>query len=122
MATGRSTLQDCIQEIIAKGPGYFIRSTMPEGARPVTEWEPTTLLEYMRQNSTGILEDHAWTEWSVRPVIGSNCFIHYGSRGSSLTHLEVPGYGHLRAFELSQRQQTTAAGGARTPLLHLLGY
>ncbi|MGZ3680735.1 MAG: hypothetical protein ACXWQR_19760 [Ktedonobacterales bacterium] len=125
MATGMTTVQDCVLEIIAKGPGYFIRSSMPDGARPVTEWDPATLLEEMRQNSPGVLDDHAWTECSVRPAIGNSCFIHYGVRGSSLGHLEVPGYGHLRALELSQKRQAstdTSAGGARTPLIRLLGY
>lgn len=125
MATGTTTVQDCMQEIIAKGSGYFIRGTVPGGPRAATEWEPTTLLEDMRQNSPGVLDDHAWTEWSVRPAIGSSCFIHYGSRGSSLAHQEVPSYGHLRAFELSQKRLAstdTPAGGARTSLIHLLGY
>lgn len=104
MATGMKTVQDCVLEISAKRPGYFIRSSMPDGARPVMEWDLATLLEEMRQNSPGVLDDHAWTECSVRPAIGNSCFIQYGARGSqygvrgsSLGHLEAPGYGHLRA-------------------------
>ena len=123
--TTMTTVQDCLHEIIAKGPGYFIRSSMPDGSRAVAEWEPATLLEDMRQHSPGVLDDHAWTEWSDRPTIGSSCFIHYGSRGSSLAHREVPSYGHLRALELSQKRQASTAmqaGRARTPLIHLLGY
>lgn len=125
MATGMTTVQDCMQEIIAKGSGYFIRSSVLGGTRAAAEWEPATLLEDMRKNAPGVLDDHAWTEWSVRPAIGTNCFIHYGSRGSSLAHQEVPSYGHLRAFELSQKRQTstaTQAGRAHTSLIHLLGY
>lgn len=125
MATGMTTVQDCMQEIIAKGPGYFVRSSVPAGAYATTEWEPATLLEDMRQNAPGVLDDYAWTDWSLRPAIGRSCFIHYGSRGSSLAHREVPSYGHLRAFELSQKRQTSTAmqaGRARTSLIDLLGY
>lgn len=125
MATDTTTVQDCMQEIIAKGSGYFNRSSVPGGSRAATEWEPATLLEDMRQNSPGVLDEHAWTEWSVRPAICSSCFIHYGSSGSSLAHREVPSYGHLRALELSQKQQMSAAmqaGRARTSFIHLLGY
>lgn len=124
MATGMTTVQDCMEEIVAKGSGYFIRSTVSGGTRAVAEWEPATLLEDMRQNVPGLLNDHAWTEWSVRPAIGSSCHIHYGLRGSSLAHQEVPCYGHLRAFELSQKRQTssaTQAGRALTSLIDLLG-
>ncbi len=125
MATGTTTLQECMQEIIATGSGYFIRGTVPGGSSEVAEWEPATLLEDMRQNSPGVLDDHAWTEWSVRPAIGRSCFIHYGLRGSSLAHREVPSYGHLCAFELSQKRLAnthTSAGGACISLIHLLGY
>lgn len=125
MTTAATTVQECMQEIIAKGSGYFIRSSVPGGSRAATEWEPTSLLADMRQNAPGILDDLAWTEWSDRSLIGTSCFIHYGSRGSSLAHQEVPSYGHLRAFELSQKRlasSATSANGARTPLIHLLGY
>lgn len=125
MATGRTTVQDCMQEIIAKGSGYFIRTSGSGGTRAATEWEPAALLEDMRQNSPGVLDDHAWTEWSVRPASGSTCFIYYGSRGSSLTHLEMPCYGSLRALEVSQKRQATTnttTGGAPKSLIHLLGY
>jgi hypothetical protein len=79
----------------------------------------------MQQKSPGVLEDDAWTEWSVRPAIGSSCVIHYGIRGFSLGHMEVPSYGHLRALEQSQRQQASAGtmgGGMPVPLSRLLGY
>lgn len=120
-----TTLQDCLQEIIEKGPRYFIRSAVPLGANTAMEWEPAALLDDMRQKSPGVLEDHAWTEWSVRPTIGSSCFIHYGVRGSSLGHQEVPGYGHLRVLELAQKKQAGAgamASSARSPLSRLQGY
>lgn len=120
-----TTLFDCLQEIIEKGPQYFIRGAVPSGATMALEWDPATLLDDMRQKSPGVLEDHAWTEWSVRPIIGSSCFIHYGVRGSSLGYQEIPGYGHLRALELAQKKQTGAgaiSGNARPPLSRLQGY
>lgn len=124
-----TTVQDCVQEIIAKGPTYFISSSVASGvsgAQVATEWDPASLLEDMRQNSPGLLGDHAWTEWSVRPALGSSCFIHYGTRGSSLGHLEVPGYGSLRALEQSHKRQVSASMAtstdASTPLIRLLGF
>lgn len=120
-----TTVQNCIDEIIEKGPGYFIRGAIPAGEHVAMEWDPTTLLEDMRQKSPGVLEDHAWTEWSVQPDGESMCFIHYGVRGFSLGFMEVPGYGKLRVMELSQKRQTRTDGmadGSHTPLSRLLGY
>lgn len=120
-----TTVQDCMQEIIAKGPGYFIRGGVPSGAHEAREWDPTALLEDMRQNLPGVLEDHAWTEWSVRPNIGVTCVVHYGVRGFSLGYMEVPGYGNLRVLELSQKQLASAGekgGSSPKNLSRLLGY
>lgn len=120
-----TTVQDCMHEIIAKGPGYFIRGAVPAGAQVAREWDPAALLEDMQQNLPGVLEDHAWTEWSVRPNIGVTCIIHYGVRGFSLGYMEVPGYGNLRVLELSQKRQTGTgekSGGSPKNLTHLLGY
>lgn len=120
-----TTVRDCLQEIIAKGPGYFIRGAVPAGEQEATEWDPTVLLEDMRRKLPGVLEDHAWTEWSVRPTIGTMCFIHYGVRGFSLGYMEVPGYGNLRVLELSQKRHTGSSGTSddtRKPLSRLLGY
>lgn len=120
-----TTLHDCLQEIIEKGPGYFIRGAVPPGETMAIEWESATLLDDMRQKSPGVLEDHAWTEWSVRPTIGTSCFIHYGVRGSSLGHQEVPGYGHLRALEVAQKKRAgtgALSSNARPPLSRLQGY
>jgi hypothetical protein len=90
-----TTVNDCMQEIIAKGPGYFIRGGVPSGEQVAAEWDPTALLEDMQHHLPGVLEDHAWTEWSVRPDIGVICLVHYGVRGFSLGYMEVPGYGKL---------------------------
>lgn len=120
-----TTVQDCLREVIAKGPGYFIRGAVPAGTHVAMEWDPTALLEDMQQKLTGVLDDHAWTEWSVRPDIGVTCFIHYGVRGFSLGYMEVPGYGNLRVLELAQKRQTSASAvsdGSRKPLSRLLGY
>jgi hypothetical protein len=120
-----TTVQDCVNEIIAKGPGYFIRGSAPSGAQAVIEWDPAHLLEDMRQKSPQVLEDKAWTQWSIRPDIGSTCIIHYGVREFSLGYMEVPGYGHLRALELSQKRQMNSGemnDGSRKPLSRLLGY
>ncbi|MGZ3585169.1 MAG: hypothetical protein ACXVCT_20695 [Ktedonobacterales bacterium] len=119
-----TTVQDCMQEIIAKGPGYFIRGRAPAGEHVAREWEPQALLDDMRQNIPGILEDHAWTEWSLRPDIGVTCIIHYGVRGFSLGYMEVPGYGTLRVLELSQKRRTDPGekgDSSRKILGHLLG-
>lgn len=120
-----TNLQDCLQEIIAKGSGYFIRSSFLASAHEATEWESTALLDDMWQKSPGVLDDHAWTEWTIRQGIGSTCAIHYGIRGSSLGHRDIPGYGRLRAFEQSQRRHAStgeSGDGSRTPLSRLLGY
>lgn len=118
-----TTLFDCLREVIAKGPGFFVRSSAVTSGQSATEWEPSALLENMRQTSPAVLDDPAWTEWSVRPSIGASCFIHYGIRGYMLGHMEVPGYGNLRALELDQKRRTNTDGegaGARESLIHLL--
>jgi hypothetical protein len=104
-----TTVQDCLQELIAKGKGYVIHSSLLAGADKTSDWEPAALLADMQQTSPGILEDHAWTEWIARPHGTSVCYIHYGIPGSSLSHREVPGYGHLRAaVESPPRQESTS--------------
>lgn len=101
-----TTLQDCLQEIIENGPGYFIRSSAPLGAHEGLEWESIAVLTDIQQKSPGMLTDSAWTEWSVRPQVGRSCHVHYGIHGTSLGHQSVPGYGHLRVLEQSQRRRT----------------
>jgi hypothetical protein len=101
-----SNLQDCLQEVIAQGPGYFIRGSLPTGAYQTTEWEPVAFLTLLQHESPAVLADHAWTEWQTHPSTGTRCYIHYGRRDGSLGHQGVPGYGRLCALEISDRQQT----------------
>jgi hypothetical protein len=99
-----TTLLDCLQEVIGKGPDFFIRSYAIPGSHRTSEWVSTALLTELQRESPGVLEDHAWTEWRWRPDTGMACFIHYGFRGLSMSHQEVPGYGHLRALERSNQK------------------
>ena len=98
-----ATLQDCMQEVIDQGAGFFIQSDAPGAYRP-SQWESTALLADMIAESPGVLIDPAWTEWLVLPNGSRTCSIHYGVVGHSLSHREVPGYGHLRALEVSQKR------------------
>ena len=119
-----TTVFDCLQDIIAKGPKFFIRGSAVTGGQAATAWEPAALMDYMRETSPAVLDDPAWMEWSARPTIGARCFIHYGVRGYTLGHMEVPGYGNLRALELDQKRQTRDDEGssdARGSLNRLLG-
>lgn len=119
-----TTVFDCVQDIIAKAPKFLVRSSAVTSGPAATEWEPTTLLNNMRQIAPAVLDDPTWTEWSLRPSIGANCFIHYGVRGYSLGHIKTPGYGNLRALELDQNGHTNAnenGGDARASLSRLLG-
>jgi hypothetical protein len=98
-----TTLRDCLEEVIGKGPGLFIRSYAIPGAYRISEWEPRAFLSELQFEAPGLLEDEAWGEWSTRQDIGLTCSIHYGRLGSSMSHREVPGYGHLRVLEVSHR-------------------
>ncbi|HLZ24318.1 MAG TPA: hypothetical protein VKQ30_19565 [Ktedonobacterales bacterium] len=103
-----STVLDCLQEIVSKGPGYMIHSSVVAGADKTSDWEPSALLADMQKKSPGVLEDHAWTEWITSARGPDVCYIHYGISGSSLSHREVPGYGHLRASVIPMRQEDTS--------------
>jgi hypothetical protein len=98
-----TTLQDCLEEVIGKGPGFFIRSYAIPGAYRTSDWEPGAFLIELQRDAPGLLEDDAWGEWTTRQGIGLTYSIHYGRSGSSMSHREVPGYGHLRALEVSHR-------------------
>jgi hypothetical protein len=102
-----TTVQDCLQEIIAKGTKYFISSTVSAAAGGNPEWAATALYANMQQESPGLLSHHAWTEWATLPDGSSVCYIHYGVFGFSLSHADVPGYGSLRALELSHSQRAS---------------
>jgi hypothetical protein len=110
-----TTLHDCLREVMEKGTGFFIRSYAIPGAYRTSEWVTTTLLTELQNESPGVLEDHAWTEWSQIPGVGTICFIHYGFCGFSPSHREVPGYGHLRVLEQSHQQAVSSSAFA--PLL-----
>jgi hypothetical protein len=96
-------LRDCLQEVIERGPGFFIRSYAIPGAYRRSEWEPVEFLTELERESPGVLEDDAWGEWVRRPGIGLTFYINYGCLGFSMSNREVPGYGHLRVLEVSQR-------------------
>ncbi len=115
-----TSLQDCLEEVIARGAGYCIRSDAP-GAYRSSQWEPAVLLADMQHEAPNTLQDHAWTEWSALRDGSATCSIHYGVKGVALGHMGVPGYGHLRAFVLSQKQPEYSHD-AGAPLERLLGH
>jgi hypothetical protein len=98
-----TSLRDCLEEVIARGSGFFIRGYNVPGANRRSEWGSAELLAELELESPGVLEDAAWGEWVTRPGIGLTYSIHYGQLGFSVSHQEVPGYGRLRAFEVAQR-------------------
>ena len=110
-----TNLRDCLEEVIGKGPGLFVRSYAIPGAYRRSEWEPGEFLTELKRESPGVLEDSAWGEWVMRRGMGLTYFIHYGQKGLSLSHREVPGYGHLRVLEASQRY-------ARDTTLSIVGH
>ncbi len=114
-----ATLQDCMQEMVDLGAAYFIRSDAPGAYRP-SQWEPAALLADMQVEAPGVLLDPAWTEWTTLPNGSKTCSIHYGTVGRSISHREVPGYGHLRAFEASQKRPEQV-GRQGNPFDRLLG-
>jgi hypothetical protein len=104
-----TTVQDCIQEVIAKGPDYVIHSSLRAGAHRTADWEPSALLADMRLESPLALTDHAWTEWTVLADGSHSCVIVYGIVGAPPGERSVPGYGSLRAYA-SWHKQTAARG------------
>ena len=114
-----ATLQHCLQEMVDLGAAYFIRSDAPGAYRP-SQWEPAALLADMQVEAPGVLLDPAWTEWTTLPNGSKTCSIHYGTVGRSLSHREVPGYGHLQAFEASQKRPEQV-GRQGNPFDRLLG-
>jgi hypothetical protein len=103
-----ATLQDCMQEVVDLGTGFFVHSDAPGAYRP-SQWESVALLANMQAESPGVLRDPAWTEWTVLPNGSKTCSINYGVFGRSMSHRDVPGYGHLRAFEASQKRPEQAS-------------
>lgn len=107
-----ASLQDCLQDVIAQGQNYFIRSSIPAGAHGAREWAPAALLADLRRDAPGLLQDHAWLEWSLLPDGSRAGAIHYGVAGASLGYQEVPGYGRLHALDQSQRRPISAGGSS----------
>ncbi len=103
-----TTVQDCIQEVVDLGTGFYVHSDAPGAYRP-SQWESVALLANMHVESPGVLRDPAWIEWSVLLNGTRTCSINYGTLGRSISHREVPGYGHLRAFEASQKRPEQAS-------------
>jgi hypothetical protein len=101
-----STVQDCLQEIIAWGLGYVIQSSTHIGAQRTIEWEPSALLADMRRESPNVLSDHAWTEWSRLADGSRSCAIVYGKVGAPPGERGVPGYGLLHVYESWHQQRT----------------
>ena len=103
----QSTVHDCLQEIIARGPGFVVVSSTHIGAQRTVEWEPSALLADMLRESPNVLSDHAWTEWSHLADGSQTCAIVYGKVGASPSERGVPGYGLLHAYEVWHQQRTT---------------
>jgi hypothetical protein len=102
-----TTVEDCLQEVIAQGPGYVIHSSSHGGAHGIADWEPSALLADMEGKSPLVLSDHAWTEWGRLADGSQSCAIVYGTVGASPGERGVPGYGLLYAYE-SWHQQSGA--------------
>ncbi len=94
-----TSLQDCLEEVIGKGSDYVIRTSNPTGTQRTVDWQPAALLAHLQRTSLGVLGDRAWTEWHLQRTSGTVGYIHYGAFGSSLGHMEVPGYGRLSVLE-----------------------
>ena len=105
--TDPSTVQDCLQEVIARGSGYVVSSSTHIGAQRTVEWEPSALLADMQRESPNVLLDHAWTEWSRLADGSQSCAIVYGKVGASPGERGVPGYGLLHVYESWHLQKTT---------------
>ena len=109
-----TNVQDCLLEVIAKGPGYVIRSAERAGIDRKSEWEPTALLAAIQQESPRLLADHAWTEWIILADGSQSCAIIYGIHGGPPGERAILGYGHLRAFESRHKQNIDQADTSLT--------
>ena len=109
-----TSLQDCLEEVIAKESGnvagYVIHNSTRSGTQRVGEWDPAALLAHLHVTSPGVLEDHAWMEWHTGRTGGTVGYIHYGAPGGALGHMEVPGYGRLSVVERSALSEGQIGG------------
>ena len=104
-----TNVQDCLLEVIAKGPGYVIHSSERAGIGRMFDWEPSTLLADIQQESPRLLADHAWTEWTFLADGSQSCAIVYGMRDGPPGQRAVLGYGSLHAFEVGHKQPVERA-------------
>lgn len=100
-----TTVQDCLQEVIALGPGYVIHSTSTARTSRMADWEPSALLADMQVQAPNVLNNHARTEWHVLADRSQSCAIVYGKRSDAPGERGVPGYGVLHAYESWHKQQ-----------------
>jgi hypothetical protein len=99
-------LQDCLEEVIAKGPGFVIHSSERTGAHLTTDWDPAALLADIQFESPLVLTDHAWTDWMLLTDGSQSCSIIYGIRGSSSGQRAIPGYGLLHVYTSAHVQKS----------------
>ena len=104
-----TNVQDCLLEVIAKGPGYVIRSAERAGIDRKSEWGPAALLADIQQESPRLLVDHAWTEWTILADGSQSCAIVYGIQDGPPGDRAILNYGHLSAFELRHKQKVERA-------------
>lgn len=116
-----TNLQDCLQEIIAKGSGYVIHSSVRAGVARTSEWEPAALLADIQQESPRLLVDHAWTEWTILADGSQSCAIVYGMQDGPPGDRAILGYGYLRAFEVRHKQNIERAADTSLTKGFLLG-
>ena len=100
-----ATVRDCLNEVIAVGSGYVIRTSVRSGPQRTTDWEPSALLAYMEDESPGVLADQAWTDWSQLADGSQTCAIVYGRVGAAPGERGVPGYGAMHAYEARHLQE-----------------
>lgn len=117
-----TNVQDCLLEVIAKGPGYVIRSAERAGIDRESEWEPAALLADIQQESPRLLTDHAWTEWIILADGSQSCAIVCGMRDGPPGERALLGYGTLRAFELRHKQKVERAADTSLTKGFVSGY
>jgi hypothetical protein len=112
-----TTVQDCLQEVIAQGPGYVIHSSIRAGVDRTMDWEPSALLADIQAESPAVLRDHAWTEWRRLADGSLSCAIVAGKRSDSAGERGVLGYGVLHAYETWHKQAVVRGERGSEPFL-----
>ena len=75
-------LRDCLEEVIGKGPGFFVRSYAIPGAYRRSEWEPDEFLTELQRESQECLEIPPGVNGSRVPVWVSHSSSIMGNRAS----------------------------------------